>query len=288
MRICNVASGELRTVFSSTTALFEAPNWTRDNRLLLNGSGDLWLLPLDGSSKPEKIRAAGLPAVNNDHVLHPSEDAVLASANDFHIYHVSLGGGAARRITPDDGDMRFLHGISPTGSHLAIVKMQPDEGEWWRRASIFEIGTDGKSEHLVAAHSGPTDGPEYSPDGQWIYFNTEKFSIGHAQIARIRRNGENLQQLTFNSRVNWFPHLSPTGSHAVYLSYPGGTEGHPADRQVRLVLVKDNHWNRGQEVARFTGGQGSINVNSWAPDGSAFAFIDYPTSESPQRTPRQR
>ena len=32
---------------------------------------------------------------------------------------------------------------------------------------------------------------------------------GHAQIARLRPDGTQLQQLTFDERVNWFPHISP-------------------------------------------------------------------------------
>jgi hypothetical protein len=27
------------------------------------------------------------------------------------------------------------------------------------------------------------------------------------------------------------------------------------------------------------GGQGTINVPSWAPDGSAFAYVDYPVDQ---------
>ncbi len=120
------------------------------------------------------------------------------------------------------------------------------------------------------------DGPEYTPDGAWIYFNTERFSPGSAQIARIRPDGTGLEQLTFDERVNWFPHVAPDGSRAVYLSYPPGTRGHPADLPVELRLVEGDDWRSARIVVTLPGGQGTINVNSWSPDSRRFAYVDYP------------
>jgi Tol biopolymer transport system component len=277
IRIHDVVTGTARTVFETTETLFEAPNWTRDGRLIVNADGILWELPADGAAAaPAPIDIDGVPALNNDHVLHPSADTVFVSANDFHLYEVPLAGGTARRITSEDGPLHFLHGVRPDGQVLAYVRLEPADGNWWASATIHEIRADGTGDRAVTMHPGPADGPEYSPDGAWIYCNTEQFEPGRAQIARIRPDGSGLEQLTFDERVNWFPHLAPTGDRAVYLSFPDGTEGHPADKAVRLVLVTGDDWQHGEVVARFNGGQGTINVNSWAPDGTAFAYVDYP------------
>jgi Tol biopolymer transport system component len=130
---------------------------------------------------------------------------------------------------------------------------------------------------MLTATPHAEDGPEYSPEGRWIYFNTEQFSDrpGHAQIARMRPDGSALEQLTFDDNVNWFPHVSPDGTSAVYLRYPPGTQGHPADLDVSIQLVQDD-WRAPTLVAELVGGQGTINVNSWAPNADRFAFIDYP------------
>ncbi|MGW0203539.1 hypothetical protein [Nonomuraea sp. NPDC003201] len=63
----------------------------------------------------------------------------------------------------------------------------------------------------------------------------------------------------------------------MYLSYPPGTTGHPADLPVELRLVSVDAWQEPETLVALHGGQGTINVPSWAPDGSAFAFVDYPT-----------
>ena len=91
----------------------------------------------------------------------------------------------------------------------------------------------------------------------------------------MRPDGRDLEQLTFGERVNWFPHLAPTGTDAVYLSYPPGTVGHPADLPVQLRLVRDGDWARAAVMAELLGGQGTINVNSWSPDSRRFAYVDY-------------
>ena len=47
-------------------------------------------------------------------------------------------------------------------------------------------------------------------------------------------------------------------------------------------------WRRPTTLVSLHGGQGTINVPSWAPDGSAFAFVDYPVgSPDGNRVPEQ-
>ena len=123
----------------------------------------------------------------------------------------------------------------------------------------------------------PHDGPEYAPDGNWIYFNSERASPGQAQLFRMRADGSGVEQLTFDERVNWFPHFWPDGERVVYLSYPAGTRGHPADRDVILrTMAPDGSGQR--DVVAFNGGQGTINVNSCAPDNRRFAYVAYPVT----------
>jgi Tol biopolymer transport system component len=121
------------------------------------------------------------------------------------------------------------------------------------------------------------DGPEYSPDGQWIYYNSEEAASvpGHAQLFRMRPDGTGQEQLTFDDRVNWFPHLSPDGTRLVFISYEPGTLSHPADVPVTLRVMPASGGTP-ETVATLFGGQGTLNTNSWATDSQRFAFIAYP------------
>nr|WP_179429885.1 biopolymer transporter Tol [Spelaeicoccus albus] len=272
------ADGTRQDVFDTRDLLLEAPNWTLDGQaLILNGAGRLWRLDL-GSGRLAEIAIGDVSDLNNDHVLDPDGEHIFLSAGDGNIYRAPLAGGSSKRITPDDGLLHFLHGVSPDGREIAFIGIERRSGTEWGPGSVYTLALDeGKSRRLTIG-AAREDGSEYSRDGKWIYFNTERFD-GHAQIARMRTDGSDVQQLTFDESVNWFPHLAPTGNFAVYLAFPPGTEGHPADRQVDVMLVRDGHWSEARPVARVFGGQGTMNVNGWDPSGAQFAIVSYPIEE---------
>jgi Tol biopolymer transport system component len=82
--------------------------------------------------------------------------------------------------------------------------------------------------------------------------------------------------------VDWFPHLSPDGKMANYISFPTGTLGHPADLEVEVRLVRTEDWRHIVQRIPLFGGQGTINVNSWSPDGRRFAYVAYPIQSDGQ------
>lgn len=274
--VCDLQGATTR-LYATSEVLFEAPNWGPDNNLVLNAQGLLWELPIDGR-EPRQLPTTDLPPVNNDHVLSPDGSTIYASANDFHIYAVPREGGKAVKVSLDDGRMHFLHGISPDGDVLSYVALEPEGDNWWAHANVRLMATDSSWDIALTDSSRPDDGPEFSPDGAWVYFNTEVFTTapGHAQIARVSLDGADLMRLTHDDRVDWFPHLSPDGVHAVYLSYPAGVTGHPGNLPVELRIVTLPDWDEPSATIQLFGGQGTINVPSWSPDGTRFAYCAYP------------
>lgn len=271
-------SDEIATCHAvSDSVLYESPNWTRDGlALVLNGDGVLWRYDLAVGTF-EHIPIDGVPALNNDHVLAPDGRHVYVSANDWHIYRAPTSGGVAERITGCsgiEGLMHFLHGVDPDDERLAFIGLQSEGDDWWARADVFTMSTRGADYRRLTGGPGASDGSEFSPDGEWLYFNSDMFD-GHAQIARMRPDGSDLEQLTHDHRVNWFPHLSPDGHTVVYISFPPSTKRHPSDLNVELKAVRDHDWP-GAAVAHIFGGQGSMNVNSWSPNSAEFAYVAYP------------
>lgn len=280
IRVASAATGLSEVVFSTGEVLLEAPNWTRDGTaLILNGAGGLWRFDLAGQALAP-VPLTAIPGLNNDHVLSPDGASIYLSADDGHIYRADLQGGEASRVTAQDGTSHFLHGISPDGASLAFVGIEA--GDFRRPGRLMTMPAAGGPASAVGTNGRHSDGPEYSPDGEWLYFNTEAFTSlpGHAQIARVRVDGSGMERLVRSGTVDWFPHLSPDGASATYLQYPPGTLGHPADLPVRIVAVRVDDWSAPLHSWQLTGGQGSLNVNSWAPDSTRFAYVAYPFGES--------
>ncbi len=104
---------------------------------------------------------------NNDHGFSP-EGALLAISDNSKEDHKSLvsrqpsTGGSPRRITQKSPS--YWHGWSPDGQTLAFV------GERNGEFDIYTIPTAGGEETQLTTAPGLDDGPEYSPDGKYIYF----------------------------------------------------------------------------------------------------------------------
>jgi TolB protein len=219
---------------------------------------------------------------NNDHVLSPDGKSIYVSA-DGHLYRLPIEGGEPVQIsnehrrTEDYRFLYYLHGISPDGATLAYVSVEPYNGEPRGHRKIGIIPSSGGKDVRLTDTDAPADGPEYTTDGKWLWFNWEMngHRPGHAQLFRMRPDGSEKQQMTFDDEVNWFPHFSPDGKELLFLTYAKGTISHPADVElsIRRMPIEGG---APVELIRFFGGQGSLNVNSWSSDSQHFAYVDYP------------
>ena len=263
--------GSMKKVVYSAAARFEAPNWSPDGSyLLLNSGGRLWKLAAGGGS-PEMVGAGAVNKVNNDHGISPDGRWFVISAGQ--IYVLPSSGGEPRQVTSEAPS--YYHGWSPDGNTLAYCA--PRGGNF----DIYAIPVGGGEEKRLTVHTGYDDGPDYSPDGRWLYFNSDR--SGSWDIWRIPAAGGGpgdalAERITSDPLEDWFPHPSPDGKWLVFLSYETGVKGHPANRNVRLrrMALRDGQpAGPAEDVLSLFGGQGTINVNSWAPDSRRFAFVSY-------------
>src|SRR5207245_4064266 len=139
---------------------------------------------------------------------------------------------------------------------------------------IYATLSDGSGiETRLTDAKGLDDGPEFSPDGAHIYFNSVRAG-GTMQIWRMKPDGTAPEQVTSDEYNNWFPHLSPDGRWIAFLSFGKDVSpsDHPYYKRLYLRLMPVESAPPGV-IARLYGGQGTINVPSWSPDGRMRAFV---------------
>ncbi len=263
-----IASTDRRVAYVAP-AHFEAPNWLADGKTLLyNSGGHLYRLPVKEGT-PEAIDTGFAIKCNNDHGVSP--DGKLLAISDQSqppghslIYTLPVSGGTPHRVTTSGPS--YWHGWSPDSKTLAFCGQR--EGKF----GIFTIPAEGGQETRLTTAQGLDDGPEYSPDGKTIYFNSDR--SGRMQIWRMRSDGGEPERVTEEESNDWFPHLSPDGKYMVFLSYEKDVSGHPANKEVTLRLMT-LATKKITTLARFFGGQGTINVPCWSPDSKQIAFVTY-------------
>ena len=249
---------------------FEAPNWLPDNSAWLYNSGGLiYRLAIDGKSDPERIDTGLATRCNNDHGVTFDGKTLIVSDQSTEdrqsrLYTLPISGGTPQLVTPSAPS--YWHGVSSDGGTLAYCAQRNGQFD------IYTISINGGEETRLTDTPGLDDGPEFSPDGAKIYFNSSR--TGKMQVWRMNADGTEQEQLTFDERNNWFPHASPDGRWLAYLSYEPDVTGHPPGKEVELRLMGLASQNI-KTLARFFGGQGTINVNSWSPDSRQLAFVTY-------------
>lgn len=261
-----------RAVLKTFDHVIEAPNWTPDGRFLVyNSRGRIYTYQL-ASGEIRAVDSGFAIDCNNDHVLSPDGSQLAVSHFTYEdaksrIYILPLAGGAPRLVT--ENGPSYLHGWSPDGQRLAYC------AERGGQYDVYTISVQGGPETQLTNLPGLDDGPEYSPDGRQIWFNSTR--TGLMQVWRMDADGANPTRVVAEEANGWFPHVSPDGKLVVYIAYAKGEVSpgdHPANKNVEIRLVPAEG-GAPRTIARLFGGQGTINVNSWAPDSRTIAFVSY-------------
>ncbi len=272
LEIIDIGTGMREVVYASEKH-FEAPNWSRNGKFLIfNQEGKLYRFDLK-SKKIRVIDTGFADANNNDHGIsfdgktlaishHTPENGTRHSI----IYTVPVKGGTPKRVTPLGPS--YWHGWSPDDQWLTYCAER--NGEY----DVYKIPAAGGEEIRLTTSPGLDDGPEYSPCGKYIYFNSVR--TGTMQIWRMAPDGSNQEQVTFDDYNDWFAHPSPDGKWLIFVSYlpdvPAAS--HPRNKRVMLRLMPVDG-SEIKAVAFLYGGQGTINVPSWSPDSKKVAFVSY-------------
>ena len=273
LELLDVETGNRRVIYA-TKGHIEAPNWSKDGKYLIcNSEGLLYKFPLD-TKIPEKINTGNVISNNNDHGLS-FDGKMLAISSSVKlpdgrsgsgIFTVPVTGGNPTAITQNVPS--YWHGWSPDGKRLVFCAERNGDYDVWG------IPSKGGAEFQLTNSKGLDDGPEYAPDGKLIYFNSVR--TGMMKIWCMTPEGGDQKQVSFGPYNDWFAHISPDGRKMVYISYPltVPANSHPHNQRVLLQIQQVNSVHS-KVLAYIYGGQGTMNVPSWSPDGKKIAFISF-------------
>jgi len=273
METMNVFDGK-RKVIHESDGRFEAPNWMPSgDELLFNMDGSIYTIPVNGG-EIEKLNTGSANRNNNDHgISFNGKMLAISSHRDgltgggSSIYVLPLEGGEPKLVTEQTPS--YWHGWNPNNKEVVYVAKREDDKPYNLFKADIKTGKEVQVTHFEHGH---VDGPEYSPDGEYIYYNGSQ--SGTMQIWRMKPDGSAKEQITFGVENNWFPHISPDGLWMVYIAFstsvaPGD---HPSYKRVTLNLMAVDG-GPAKVIAYMYGGQGTINVPSWSPDSKSIAFV---------------
>ncbi len=277
LEVMEVSGAENRRIVRHFDYKIEAPNWSRDGQLIYNSRGRIWRIPVAGG-EPVAINTGRNIDNNNDHGISPDGTQVIISDqiepdNLSRIHILPFAGSDSPRLVVGRDDARsYWHGWSPDGRTIAYVHVSLDNSVY----DIWARDLAGGPERPLIAGPGVDDGPEYSPDGRHLWFNSTR--SGAMQIWRADADGSNPRQITTDPAYrDWFPHLSPDGRWVVFVSFglDVALGDHPPNRDVTLRIMPADGSAPPRILTRLFGGQGTLNVPSWSPDGRQIAFVSY-------------
>lgn len=186
------------------------------------------------------------------------------------VYIMNPDGSAVRRLTSEGQGHRDLQ-WSPDGRWIT--------GSAQRNATafaynIYRVDRAGRMQWLSASRLFNVTSPVWSPDGEWLVYVTLEQDIGREQIYRMRPDGSQAQNLTFDSfAADFNPAVSPDGERIAFVSRRDGND------EIYMMRLD------GSDLRRLTDTVVNEGYPAWSPDGEWLAFISLEaTTRGLQRT----
>ncbi len=184
-----------------------APEVSPDGRLIAFAQSDgannmIWVMNRDGTS-PRLLYSNGW-----DPTWSPDGQKVLfaSQVNGLtQLMTVRLDGTGLQQVS----DLPLLRGRSDWSSDGRYIVTY--SGRSWER-ELFLLPLYGSPVRQLTLPGGNSQGPTFSPDGQWVAFTAyyDRFRNVHGcEIYKMRADGTGLTQITNNDYCDWQPRWGP-------------------------------------------------------------------------------
>jgi Tol biopolymer transport system component/DNA-binding winged helix-turn-helix (wHTH) protein len=173
------------------------------------------------------------------------------------LWRISAQGGTPQRLPIAGATWAVRPAISRKGNRLAYTSITYSSAIF--RASVTPDHKVGKPLERFISSTGLEEGPQYSPDGKYVVFQSTR--TGYHEIWRANADGSNPIQLThFERNLTGTPRWSPDSKQISFDSRP---QGHS---HVFVINAE------GGQPRQVTQGDSENGVASWSVDGKWIYF----------------
>lgn len=159
---------------------------------------EVWGMGRDGSNPHRLIDSVGW-----DPTWSPDGTQILFASNRSgpnQLWMMALDGSGLHQVS----NLPALRGRSDWSPQNLIVTYS---GEPWKH-EVFAMNSNGSGQHQISPAGGNSQGPSFSPDGQWAaftaYFDHPNEDHG-CEIYIMRIDGSDLRRLTENAYCDYQP-----------------------------------------------------------------------------------
>jgi TolB protein len=249
----------------------QSPNWAPDRKsIYVHADGRITRIPYltpDAGGTPQEIDVGHLVGCSGNFGLSPDGKWLAVSCAEtqggtHQVYLLPAAGGGMPRKLTNSSSGSFFHAWAPDSQTVAFTRGKA------AKADIFTIPLEGGAETRLTSDT-LNDGPDYSPDGKFIYFDSLR--SGTSQIWRMQRDGSAAEQLTDDGQDNHSPHVSPDGKTVAFLSQPPHSDQAIGEVALKVLSTGDGQIRK---VVDFEGNRGSFQMYAWG-DRNHLAFVNY-------------
>ncbi len=250
--------------------LVQSANWAPGGKsIYIHESGRIVKIPYltpEAGGIPQPIDTGTLVDCSGNFGLSPDGKLLAVSCAEtpggsHQVYLLPASGGAPRKLT-QGAVQSFFHAWSPDSRTIAFTRGSAG------KADIFTIPASGGIE-LRLTDDTRNDGPDYAPDGKFIYFDSSR--SGTTQIWRMQPDGTAAEQITDDAGLNSSPHVSPDGKTLAFLNQPLHTGPGIGDAALRTMVFSDGLI---RTLTEFQGDRDSFSMYGWG-DANHLAFVSY-------------
>ena len=168
---------------------------------------EIWVMYRDGSDPMRVFEANNATAGTWDPTWSPDGSEILFASNmggPNQLWRIKLDGSDLKKVS----SLPALRGRSDWSVQNLIVTYS---GEAWGR-ELYVMNPDGSNQHQISPEGGNSQGPSFSPDGEWAAFTAyfDHFNDIHGcEIYILRVDGSDLRRLTSNDYCDYQPRWGP-------------------------------------------------------------------------------